>query len=408
MDIELVHQPDRLRQLFIGHTTQADDLWIASAWGTTSCAVANALWDAREQIRALVVGLDFQQTEPAFLRRFGAFLRVGRVQPMVFHPKLYLFRQGSRFGCLIGSSNLTGGGFGPNLELNVHITGETSDAYFAATRELIESLHSAAKPLRDVELADYERAYERNRRHLERAAKFDFSPRTKQRVAADLAAEESARIAPQTIDVAWAQYAQLVLAQEGDRTRQIHLRETHAHYGYLGVIRVVQANFKRRRKLARMTEDERRQVAGLVDGFLYFGSMLGAGTFMNLVLAHPDRLDRALDAIPVSGPVHRQHFDSFIRNLPKNGMGVGTATRLLAMKRPDIFLCLDSQNSGPLARAVGLPQSTLKKLDGYWELITRIWACAWFSSPRPSTGIETEIWDARVALLDAFYYGRAT
>src|ERR1035438_1960853 len=60
----------------------------------------------------MVVGLDFYTTSPAFLESFLSVIRIGKgLQGGTFHPKLYLFEIADRFGCVMGSSNFTRGGW---------------------------------------------------------------------------------------------------------------------------------------------------------------------------------------------------------------------------------------------------------------------------------------------------------
>jgi hypothetical protein len=70
-----------------------------------------------------------------------------------------------------------------------------------------------------------------------------------------------------------------------------------------------------------------------------------------------------LDWTPLGGPVQRGDYEAFIRGykaaFPKrNGQpfrhGLATATRLLAMKRPDYFVCLDKANQPGLSREFGI------------------------------------------------------
>ncbi len=406
MKSKLLHQQSDLRSAFTAHCRSADDIWIASAWATNSCDVSSCLWDARSQVRVLVVGLDFFQTDPAFLRRFRRFLRVGDAGAMVFHPKVYLFRRRGSFACIIGSSNLTHGGFGTNVEVNVEVTGVTSEPFFDATRNLLSSIHAGARRMRLTELAAYETAYQRSRAARDAIVHFALPPRAQTRLELELANEATGVLPPEDLDVDWAHYVRLVLAQEGDPSRTVYVRETRTHRGYLGVLSAVKSTFQKRHKLAHMTEDERRQIAGLADQFLYFGSMRGAGHFMSLVLHRPHLLDAALDQIPSKGHVSRAQFDQFVRSLPRERVKVATATRLLAMKRPDLFLCVDSQNRRQIARSFDISQRALGTFDGYWDLLARIYECPWYLAARPKNGIGMAIWDGRVALLDAFYYGR--
>ena len=71
------------------------------------------------------------------------------------------------------------------------------------------------------------------------------------------------------------------------------------------------------------------------------------------------------------GDVTREHYDRFaslfvqaFANSHRVG-GVPTASRLLAMKRPDVFLCVSDPNLTAAAAEMGFAKSTLK-LDNYW------------------------------------------
>jgi hypothetical protein len=102
--------------------------------------------------------------------------------------------------------------------------------------------------------------------------------------------------------------------------------------------------------------------------------------------------------------VKKSSFDAFAAGYQWNRSGVGTASRLLAMKRPDLFICIDSKNRSEIARAFDVAAASLQTFDGYWNLIQRIWRCPWHRAPRPKQALEARIWDARVALLDSLYY----
>ena len=102
--------------------------------------------------------------------------------------------------------------------------------------------------------------------------------------------------------------------------------------------------------------------------------------------------------------VTRRQFDAFKAALPSKGMGTpAVGSRLLAMKRPDFFLCISARNRRNLSQAFGLSEARLNTYDGYWELVELLHRCAWCGAPRPKMK-HRQIWDARVALVDAFYY----
>ena len=81
-----------------------------------------------------------------------------------------------------------------------------------------------------------------------------------------------------------------------------------------------------------------------------------------------------------------------------------TATRLLAMKRPDRFVTVSEANKKGLCRAFGVRYTTLN-LDNYWNLIAvPLIAMPWWLYPAPHAGQQRDIWNGRAALLDSIYY----
>jgi hypothetical protein len=172
-----------------------------------------------------------------------------------------------------------------------------------------------------------------------------------------------------------------------------------------------------------MSDDERRLVAGTAGrrrsirdetDYQLFGSMGANGKFANVVLNSPNKLSKALDAIPSSGFVSKSDYERFVSDFEGaveqgNGGhsgGTGTATRLLAMKRPDTFVCLNNANRKDLCEHFGVAPSTTK-LENYWErIILPIMQTEWWGSPMPDDEIEARIWRGRAALLDVVYYDR--
>jgi HKD family nuclease len=109
---------------------------------------------ARSKISTMVVGLDFYTTSPSFLESFLSVIRIGKaLQGGTFHPKLYLFEIADRFGCVMGSSNFTRGGFGDNAELNICIEGKESDAFFRQVEVFIEEQEKHSDPITAPEIA---------------------------------------------------------------------------------------------------------------------------------------------------------------------------------------------------------------------------------------------------------------
>ena len=84
------------------------------------------------------------------------------------------------------------------------------------------------------------------------------------------------------------------------------------------------------------------------------------------------------------------------------GVSVGVASRLLAAKRPDLFVSVNNGSKPQLARLIGGKRvDTVKQYVG---LLQKIWATDWYRSGKPRDGIETSVWERRAALLDSALY----
>jgi hypothetical protein len=120
------------------------------------------------------------------------------------------------------------------------------------------------------------------------------------------------------------------------------------------------------------------------------------------------------DYIPFKGVVNRDHYDAFVEEFKKaldpelyaTG-GIGNGSRLLAMKRPDQFVCLNEPNRKGIADRFNIPLNT--GLNNYWErIVQRIRGTDWWQALEPANALEKRIWGSRAALLDAIYYDPKT
>jgi len=171
--------------------------------------------------------------------------------------------------------------------------------------------------------------------------------------------------------------------------------------------------FETKGSLSHMSKPERQGVGGFApEGDVpwgWFGSMFGAGVFKKLVNANSPSLSRALDGIPMRGEVRRddylQFIEAYVGAYPgRRRHGLATATRLLAMKRPDYFVCFDSENRDGLCKAFGIKLGH-HDYERYWgSVIERILISEWWMSPRPAGTRARAIWDGRAAFLDSLYY----
>ena len=194
-------------------------------------------------------------------------------------------------------------------------------------------------------------------------------------------------------------------------------REKHHALGMrIDVLRGVRRYFRSNKHLVDLGNGERRRIAGLAGkdqgvDWGYFGSMKGAGWLWTAIDAnHPD-LSTALDAIPFDGLVVQGDYQAFIeafKRVAPGGARVAVATRLLSMKRPDMFTCLDNKNRAGLCKAFGIAQSN-RSYARYWsEIIERVRDAVWWNASRPSGGEEEEIWLGRIASVVLVRISRTT
>jgi hypothetical protein len=176
----------------------------------------------------------------------------------------------------------------------------------------------------------------------------------------------------------------------------------------LQVIREIRQLFVHKAHFRDLDYLERTKVAGLFKStnpdFLLFGSMRPRGYFKQAIKDNNEGISLALDEIPLDGDISRDQFqrftDRFLNAFEKSGMAL--ASRLLAMKRPDTFVCVNNKNRDGLFQAFRL--SPRRDAEAYWDLTEKVRACTWWKAPPPPAGDEREVWTARAAFLDALFY----
>ena len=403
MESRLLTSTKQLAKIFRTWSHKADDIRVVTAWATMDCAVCDSLRKARSKISTMVVGLDFHSTAPSFLKDFWSIVRIGEVvnHGGTFHPKLYLFRNRTNCCCVMGSSNFTSGGFGGNRELNICIEGRGSDPFFRQITRYIDDVEKTSDRINSAVFDDYKSRYAALQNARRELSKFTASKSATARAKAKRSREAAGQEPPEQLNRGWSEFLKLILA---GKRRQRVVKGNSNELSYLQTAERCHELFARCRRLAKMGFRDRQFIGGTIKEAGWFGSMIGAGEFKKRLNDSPETLDAALNQIALQGPVAPREFNAFAKRYERERAGVATASRLLAMKRPDLFICVDSKNRPGIARVFGVPASSLRRFDAYWELIQRIWCCPWWKAPEPKGALDRRIWKARVALLDSLYY----
>jgi hypothetical protein len=373
----------------------------ATAWAGNHPLLLEMLKNNEEKIEKLVIGTHFYQTHPNFIATFINNPRVKYIkQPKgTFHPKVYLFCNNTiDWELLVGSANFTTQAFTDNIEATVLISPddlEAKDSYHTALNLIKESFQEAQEFSKD-ELKRYIAVWENQKSKLASLSGNYGSPRkSTPKLIADV----------EVMNWSWKEYLEKVK------------RETSEHIEKrTKVIGIAASLFSQYSHFRDIPEEKRKFIAGLPTPYnseedplwAYFGSMKGAGLYANKIIENDLYISRALDEIPLIGQITKKHYDNFIRYYSKalGGNYIATATRLLSMKRPDVFICFDSKNRKEMCADFDTPYSTMT-YENYWEnIILRIMDSDWWLNPAPGSKnkIEQKISNARAAFLDSIYY----
>ena len=379
-----------------------DEIHWAIAWGTNN-ALADILIDNKKKIKNIIIGIDFSHTDPKFLKRLSSNNKTKVAMNLVdgtFHPKIYYFESKNKAAAIVGSANFTNGGVGGNnIEAAILIEGSVDDEPLKEIKKMVNSLWEEGNPINKDFLASYELQYAANKKHRNALNKKLRINKPKPDAAY-----------PDLLTMSWSKYRKIVKSSD-----------SHDFKRRLDVLNKAQSLLNSVQSFSGLDIQKRKAISGVIgrneifDNELdnydwgWFGSMFGAGVFRNRIAENDQYLSLALDHIPTTGDVIEDHYNAFIEdflqafNNSKRKGGVPTASRLLAMKRPDQFVCVDKLNRKNLSKDLGFTVSRLN-FEMYWsEIIEPIMQSSWWQAPRPS-GIDGKLWDGRVAMLDAIYY----
>jgi hypothetical protein len=366
----------------------------AVAWASSGNSVFDLIQEHSSRISHAVIGTHFYQTHPDVIDAFQGKLNVRFVlQPNgVFHPKLYLFRSDDRWDALVGSANLTSGALSANSETMLLIGGavDGSTSLLYEIVSLIDGYFKIAKPLTKEEAAAYREIWNHKQPALRRLIGQYGSTNTRKPLTDS-----------SVMSMVWDQYF-----------NRVQKDPHHGSENRCELLATVANAFAELHPFSSMPLAMRKTIAGLPNDqeqrWGWFGSMQGAGYYHQAVNNNNQHISQALDEIPLWGVVTRaqyeKYIDEFLKAFPNGRHGVGTASRLLALKRPDQFVCLDSKNQRGLCEDFGIVRNGMN-YDRYWdEIIERILDAPWWNSKRPTEAKEAAVWDGRAAMLDAIFY----
>ena len=392
--MKLITTPRELKENFMELIDAYENISFTTAWASMPRNLIEKLLARKERIVKGVVGLHFYQTDPEFLK---LFIDDGRVRTIwqsdgTFHPKMYLFFNSKKdWTLIVGSLNFTNAAFNLNTEAVFLITDrDASPSIFPGAVEFINKCWIMGEEITKDNLEWYRLRWNRMRKKRGELTECDFIGNNK--------------TVTSIMKLDWKGYVNRFMDRKELVSRRFEMLES------------IRSIFSGRGSLYRMTEDERRLICGnpnaLVlpgaDMYAHFGRS-GNGEFMTRVINGNRTISDALDVIPLIGNVTEVDFKKFISIFLSEGKTtkgwVSSATRLLAVKRPDIFYCMTDGNRAGFCKEFVISRPLSKNLNNYWKIILqRIQDSCWYNYPEPQNEFELKLQNSKVAMLDMLYY----
>lgn len=393
--MKLLTTPRELSTALLKLMRDYDRFYWAVAWASIDFPAYDYLRRHTKKAKMIAVGTHFYQTHPDFIEQFRLekafrfFFDAASLEG-TYHPKAFLFekRNGQR-AAIIGSANFTAAAFGKNVEICsiIEERDRGSSELLQSLRLQIQQLWISAAEFPKDQLLAYRDRWKRRRQGL---------------VEGRLFRDQKTNL----LDVRLLVASWEALYAEMKRTRHFRAR--------LKMLGDIHEFFNASVPFRELSPEQRQKVAGTFRDepetkWRLFGSMQGAIDFKERLKSNRREISRALDFIPWEGAVTRDHYQRFKIEFCKlfvysrEFRGVAVPSRLLAMKRPDYFLCIDRPNRRRLASMLGIPMSRIT-FDSYWDIIEELADTPWWNSSEPMNEEERQSWLARVAMLDSLFY----
>lgn len=359
----------------------------------------------KDKIQFSTVGIDFAGTDVNVLKDFQNSNKVKIYKgEYIFHPKIYVFYENKKdYTVIIGSANLTNGGMVYNNECAVLFTEKDKGISLKDILRQLNIYFNKAKIITEDIINEYSKEYKYIQDNNERIVKRLES--TKQKI----------NKAPY-INLKWEEVSEIIKQIDFD-VRSEMLDDIQKIFKKLD-----NSNIKFRNSEL----DDRRMIIGNSkdrdDKYRALGGLAANGNAQKILLNVDNtkndecrQISEALDRIESlnDNNICLPFPETTVRNILEKvmgieGCGISTATRLLAVKRPDLFLCVNKGNQNSIKELFGFKISgnnNEKKIENYIKLLKIIYNSDYFNhkltqNEKQDKALVT-ISKYRVALLDS-------
>lgn len=364
-------------------------MWaVAWAGNIDKFKLAQILEENAYKIEKLIVGLHFYQTAPSFIECFMDKKGVRFVMQSdgTFHPKVYLFYNSKKdWSAIVGSSNFTTSGFGDNCEANILLSSEDGDlTLFEQIKDSISEWWKNAESFDQKKLQVYKQNYKNQFQNLKKTTIFKGN-----------------NIVSKLELLNWNEF-------------YFWVQQDHRLQARFELLDRAQKCFKDNALFRNMNERERKGFAGLLKSnyesepnWAFFGT-ISEFKYRHHLNDPSSKLLHAIDLIPSSGDVTKKQYDAYTKcfiNILGRKNPLASISRLLAIKRPDLFVCINKYNKKKIAESFNISKSDFT-VENYWNILESfIWNSEWYIEPKGNKKeSELKCWKYRVALLDSISY----
>lgn len=387
-----------------------ENISMSVAWASDKSEAFKVLTSDKNKskIQSSTVGLHFYQTHPNFIKEFLGDEKVKfyKQSEGVFHPKIYLFwNDEDDWICLIGSANFTLSALTKNSEIMTMF--DVNDKVdFQSIKNIIDGYYQESEVFKNEDFKGYYNIW--NQKSRQKQNLDDSSPNVIQKPL----------YKSSILSLNWDEYYLLLLEKGNYLDERLNLLAKAREY-------FNQSTFKN------MREEQRKNIAGankISDGikdWRLFGRM-PIPVFLGRLVTDDSQLQYisdSLELVPFDGEISVKNYSEFlyyfkvadkaVKDIDDKyekagwGYGVSPMTRLLSMKRPDEFFCLTGANQLSLMENFGIKKEIIKtkSYERYWnEIIEPVRQSPWYNSDKPTDLKELQVWNGRVALMDALFY----
>jgi hypothetical protein len=147
----------------------------------------------------------------------------------------------------------------------------------------------------------------------------------------------------------------------------------------------------------------------------WFASTKSAKAFHQLLADMPGAFDEALSNIPLEGNITHYEYQQFVAAYLKlfsdanEKPTLAPATRLLAMRRPDVFTPISNNRLDALCGALGVSKLKNTDFERYWQdIVQKIHTLSWFKMAKAGNELEEQLVNIKALIPCFFYYADTT